>query len=1164
MGKKKYLQLKQYITSAALFSAALGTLLYSGHYLAKEKAEEMRHHHAPKKEGEAASPGGKDEGGDTAALMSDNGAMASEPWSDRADIPLHNAGTGNVLSVPNIKIPVDPHANLNTGFSDSFKELAADEEVLHIHTRGKSSFSAGVSAQYKQEIFLDHEISSEFFSTPDFQKYIRGTVTRPGTLGSTTKSIEDDVWGKKVGLMNSETMNYDKEGQKIVYKTPNYTASMSSVTIETDLFIDLGQWRRDTNRLVERQDTYTVRSRTSSADWITIGGKGSIISVIAGDGIMDSWIENPVEDTTLYRLEEDPAYFYGNGLQDELNEHETDYLVDLLVNGRVYKEVQMEEDGSWSFDFGSYLSDTDIVTARIKGTERHQNNNGVINIKHSNVAHAENETEIIPWEDWAVHAPVISQGYQDEFIIQGTAPVQNRQLNRSYKLSVSLNGQEIYKKENLKDEADILIPYLPGLALGDVVEATITGYQEGYPSKESSSAQMIVITEDDEDYEDWVVLAPHFENPDMYEGEQHISGIVPVQNRAAERSYDLELYVNHDLVYREAGIDVSLKPHYFDTKVTRLLDCDEVTAKVVGHQDNQKDKEAETSVVVSDKTGWADWAVHPATLNPVSDADRTLNGSIPRQDTKFGRRYRLEAYVEGSSVGQIAVQENGQFSFDLPKATQLKEGEEVVVEVIGYQEGKEEKRSEQAVQLVADATNYDQWEISAPELAPVTDQDTALTGRVGFQDGTHGRTYELAAFVNGVPVGSINVGPEEGFTLHLPEDVQLQEGDEVAVALIGHQPDKKDKQSAKAVQSVSDGTGYEDWVVNGASMDALYEHQKQITGHVSMENLEHGRTYDLSVRVNDIEVATGKAESDSDYAIDLPQGTDLAENDKVTVQIIGHQPAKADKQSEATELVVQKIVYPTTSKFEVGYWESFGLVYEGQIDNEGWDLSDSSRVVKKASLVDQITGHVVHGLSVQNTDWYQAGRYNGYQLIITNEVLASLPAGQYVISMAVHIDGEVVVETDLSLAELISRTGPIHDNYGDLEQVVVQGNTVKPQVVDNKPGLSIIKNHEADLQLFNKYWNGESQLVYEGFFNSPLDLHGSRKKLIITDSTGALVHEQDGLSAAPTSWGTATGISDERTFQAIIPQEFTNQMAYSYRVVVFDEGGNELFESSIV
>ncbi len=77
-------------------------------------------------------------------------------------------------------------------------------------------------------------------------------------------------------------MNYEEDGKKIVYKTPNYTTSLSSVTIETDLFIDLGKWRKETGRLVERENDYVIRSRTSSADWLTIGGKGSIVSVVNG------------------------------------------------------------------------------------------------------------------------------------------------------------------------------------------------------------------------------------------------------------------------------------------------------------------------------------------------------------------------------------------------------------------------------------------------------------------------------------------------------------------------------------------------------------------------------------------------------------------------------------------------------------------------------------------------------------------------------------------------------------------------------------------------------------------------------------------------------------------------------------------------------------------
>ncbi len=142
------------------------------------------------------------------------------------------------------------------------------------------------------------------------------------------------------------------------------------------------------------------------------------------ESILDSWIENPVEETTLYRLEEEPAYFYGNGLQDERNEHPTTYSVELLVNGEVYKELTMKEDGSWEFDFGDYLSDNDVVSAKVKGVEKNTNGNGIINVKYSDERFAVNETDIISWEDWEVAAPVINQAHEDEFIIQGSTPSQ--------------------------------------------------------------------------------------------------------------------------------------------------------------------------------------------------------------------------------------------------------------------------------------------------------------------------------------------------------------------------------------------------------------------------------------------------------------------------------------------------------------------------------------------------------------------------------------------------------------------------------------------------------------------------------------------------------------------------------------------------------------------
>ncbi|GGC90219.1 hypothetical protein [Enterococcus wangshanyuanii] len=1026
MSKKRRFYTKVFTKQTCLMIAVIGSLFYSTHHLAKE----MEHSQTNEKKVKEAA---KEQ-------------INFQPTTDA------------ILEKQADSIP---YANLNTGFRDSFQELSANEEVVHIQTKGKSSFSAGVSAQYKQEIFLDKEITAEFFSTPGFEKYIRGTVTRPSGLGSTKKSIEKDVWGKKVTLFNSETMNYEADEKKIVYKTPNYTTSLSSVTIETDLFIDLGKWRKETGRLVERENDYVIRSRTSSADWLTIGGKGSIVSVVNGENILDSWIENPVEETTLYRLEEDPAYFYGNGLQDERNEHPTNYSIELLVNGEVYRELAMKKDGSWEFDFGDYLTENDIVSAKVKGVENTTNGNGIINVKYSEERFAVNETDIISWEDWEVAAPVINQAHEDEFIIQGSTPSQNHQLNRIYKLFVTLNGKTIYEKENIKDDTDILIPYIKGLSKGDKVEATIIGFEEGKAEKTSAVTEMIVGSENEDDYDDWEVFAPVLANATLHENATKIKGQVPVQNRTAQRYYDLLIYVNDELVSEQSAIDVSLKPYVFETSVRSLKVDDKIIAKVVGHQDDKADKSAETEAVI------------------------------------------------------------------------------------------------------VDSTDYQKWQVDAPILNEVMDTDRVLTGEIGEQDRGYERTYKLETKINGETLSEIDVEPGQKFEVELPADVKLTAGDEITATVIGKQPQRVDKPSEAVAQIVGDATHYEEWVVNEATLETIYEHEHQLKGHISLQDTEYGRTYELLAKVNGIEVASSTVFSDTDYSLTLAEEVDLKENDVVTVQIIGHQKDMADKTSEQTELTVAKKEYPTTSKFERGYWEDYGLVYEGLVENDGWDLSDSSRITKTVSLVEADSGNRIEGITAQNTDWYQSGRYNGYQFIIDNDILGQMTQGRYTLYMTVMLDGITLDETELTLDQKISRMGAIHDDYAELEQVVIKGNIVKLEVWNQRPSISIIKNENTGIELLNKYWNKQNQLVFDGYFKTELDFSKAEKQLEIIDKSGTVVYKKEALSAAPTSWGTVTGISDEVSFQAIIPQEFTDQATYSYHVIIEDQEGNRIVRSQI-
>ncbi len=379
-------------------------------------------------------------------------------------------------------------------FKDSYSELEADSDVLHIHTKAHGN-GTGVLQAYRQEITIDPEIAKEFFSTDNYKQYIHGTAYRTKDAvwpfdGTKEYDIATELWGKASWIYTGDTMNYDSKAGCIYFKTSQYTVQLASgVDMEVDMYIDLGQWSKDTGKLIERKDNYSIQTKTD-ANSAALGFTSKVVGSVASDGIEDSWIENPVEPTTLYYLTEKNSYFYGNGLQDESNEHPTDYDIELSVNGIPYKYVQMAtadggtnargetiKKGDWDFDFGNYLNEGDVVTARVRGRESEENSSGVKPTKYSTIAYPTDATNIISWKDWKVEEPTMPILYEDDLIIALHTPVQNQQLGRTYKLIVTVNDEEVYNKP-VKDDMDVNVPYLSGLVKGDVVKAKIVGSQD--------------------------------------------------------------------------------------------------------------------------------------------------------------------------------------------------------------------------------------------------------------------------------------------------------------------------------------------------------------------------------------------------------------------------------------------------------------------------------------------------------------------------------------------------------------------------------------------------------------------------------------------------------------------------------------------------------------
>ncbi|MCB7515066.1 hypothetical protein LI073_13970, partial [bacterium 210917-SL.2.15] len=126
--------------------------------------------------------------------------------------------------------------------------------------------------------------ADEILNTKDFQKYISGTVkrTKDSAWGGTKTFNVQDLWDKS-SLLSSETMNYDSENKVIYYKTAQYTVQIASgIDIEVDMNINLGQWAKDTGRLVERKPNYSITAKTD-ANSMAIGFTNKIVGSVSSD-----------------------------------------------------------------------------------------------------------------------------------------------------------------------------------------------------------------------------------------------------------------------------------------------------------------------------------------------------------------------------------------------------------------------------------------------------------------------------------------------------------------------------------------------------------------------------------------------------------------------------------------------------------------------------------------------------------------------------------------------------------------------------------------------------------------------------------------------------------------------------------------------------------------
>lgn len=154
---------------------------------------------------------------------------------------------------------------------------------------------------------------------------------------------------------------------------------------------------------------------------------------------------------------------------------------------------------------------------------------------------------------------------------------------------------------------------------------------------------------------------------------------------------------------------------------------------------------------------------------------------------------------------------------------------------------------------------------------------------------------------------------------------------------------------------------------------------------------------------------------------------------------------------------VQHMSAETINYFSVGYWQDYGMILEGQMDNNDWELSSSDSVQRYMNLVAE-DGTVALKKDAVNTNWFgDAKRYNGYQTILDYKDLTLLPTGNYKVQIATKgkdfEDVQDLQSTKSYKGNL--RTTPYRGKFEDIDVQISSGKIISTFVEGNKCYINI-------------------------------------------------------------------------------------------------------------
>ncbi|WP_019299536.1 MucBP domain-containing protein [Lactococcus garvieae] len=529
------------------------------------------------------------------------------------------------------KVKPSPRLGVSSGFNTNFVDLSTpDTSRLHIQTASDTIVQVGIGIQYETRISIDPEIAVLFDAVQnsgrDLKQYLSGSLTTVSIvgIGAVSYSIQE-AWNRDPSWLQSAkyTAHYDSSTKSIIVRGNKLLFTLSNGWLNTDIRVNLNQMKMDTGVLVERRPVYQFKTVTATTgfNWAVLGDESKLGAIYPD--FENSWIENKVEPTTIQT--NDQINLFGRTIQDRVNEHPTDYSIELRKSGVVIaSNIPIDTSGNWSYKMPSSSPLGTKITARVVGKEKAAHENGWVDTKYSlPTSIFLGEGGEVPFDKWQVKPPTLAQAYSGETAVKGYAPEQNLDDSRTYTLYVRFNNASggpkmVLQKNYTEGQEYIGNIFGQNLKAGDNFEAWIVGKDGSARTKESKHVFMTVLDTEDT----WSVNAPVID--EIYEGDDSYYISTPTQSGYYGRTYDLNIWINGTLSQTVKNISSYGGEGYYPAQLLKA--GDKVTAQIVGHQSGKSDQVSAVATQIVKSRNTAPIVKLPKTSDSTTSTSYTLTG----------------------------------------------------------------------------------------------------------------------------------------------------------------------------------------------------------------------------------------------------------------------------------------------------------------------------------------------------------------------------------------------------------------------------------------------------------------------------------------------------------------------------------------------------------